>query len=163
MNQKLIIGLGNPGNEYEHTYHNTGYLFIDYINNIKDTKDYILFKPESFMNESGIAVSNKIKQIKISLGNILIIHDDSDLILGKFKFSFGRNSAGHKGIESIIKTLKTKNFWRLRIGIRPEIEKDRKKADKLVLQKITKANMDKLYKIFGESYVRIPNLYSTLA
>ena len=114
---KLIIGLGNPGKEYERTRHNAGFLFIDELERLKIK--ITLAKSQSFMNESGKAVADLIKFYKIKPENILVVHDDIDILWSNFKFSFGRSSAGHKGVESVIKALKTKNFWRLRIGIQP--------------------------------------------
>lgn len=135
---KLIIGLGNPGKEYERTRHNAGFLFIDILENNLKNKKITLAKSQSFMNESGKAVYALIKFYKIKPENILIVHDDIDILWGNFKFSFGRSSAGHKGVESVIKALKTKNFWRLRIGIQPET---RMKADKIILKKFTSAEL----------------------
>ncbi|MBI5306200.1 peptidyl-tRNA hydrolase [Candidatus Wolfebacteria bacterium] len=160
---KLIIGLGNPDEKYEKTCHNAGFLFIDYLNNQQPIKIKTL-KSDVFMNESGIFIAKIIKKTKLKPEEILIIHDDSDIELGKYKFSFGRGSAGHNGVESIIKSLKTKNFWRLRIGIRPKVsnikdqvsrkkaglpaETQRAKAGDFVLKKINKKDFDVLEKVF---------------
>lgn len=133
---KLIIGLGNPGKEYENTRHNAGFLFIEELERLKIK--ITLAKSQSFMNESGKAVADLIKFYKIKPENTLIVHDDIDILWGKFKFSFGRSSAGHKGVESVIKSLKTKNFWRLRIGIQPTLKKHIK-AEKIILKKFTPA------------------------
>ena len=164
---KLIVGLGNPGKEYENTRHNSGFLFVDelakylkvpnfaYQKKLKaeisevDYKlkaiSYKLFlaKPQTFMNKSGDAVLALSKFYKIKPENILVVHDDIDILWGNFKFSFGRSSAGHKGVESIIKTLKTKNFWRLRIGIQPT-HKKHTSADKIILKKFTPAELKTL-------------------
>ncbi len=133
---KLIIGLGNPGKEYENTRHNAGFLFIEELERLKIK--ITLAKSQSFMNESGKAVADLIKFYKIKPENTLIVHDDIDILWGKFKFSFGRSSAGHKGVESVIKALKTKNFWRIRIGIQPSLKKHIS-ADKIILKKFTPA------------------------
>ena len=140
---KLIIGLGNPGKEYDRTRHNAGFLFIDALEskNFPPTEDVpkgqknkkiILAKSESFMNESGKAVAAAIKFYKLKPENILVAHDDIDILWGTFKFSFGRSSAGHKGVESIIKALKSKNFWRIRIGIQPAFAKTANKQNKKI-------------------------------
>ena len=145
---RLIIGLGNPGKEYERTRHNAGFLFIDELERLKIK--ITLAKSQSFMNESGKAVADLIKFYKVKLENILIVHDDIDILWGSYKFSFGRSSAGHKGVESIIKSLKTKNFWRLRIGIQPAFAKATAgkpavkkhiRADKVILKKFTPAEL----------------------
>ena len=140
---KLIVGLGNPGKEYERTRHNVGFLFIEILENNFKNKKIILAKSQNFMNESGKAVATLIKLYKLNPENVLIVHDDIDILWGKFKFSFGRSSAGHKGVESIIKALKTKNFWRLRIGIQPTLKKHTP-ADKIILKKFTPAELNTL-------------------
>ena len=197
---RLIVGLGNPGRQYAFTYHNIGQLTMDYL--IKKTaetmtfiqkgkqkkfeffkftnsRDLIFIKALTFMNETGEAVAASLEYFsafggKIDPKEILIIHDDSDIELGKSKFSFGREAAGHHGVESIIKNLKTKNFWRLRIGIRHKIQINadqdadkrglnistnqrgnqhksapkRKKAEELVLKNINPADKLVLDKFF---------------
>lgn len=158
INIKIIIGLGNPGEEYANTRHNTGFLFIDQLSKQWETKEFInekklfseisknkiiLAKPQTFMNKSGNAVSALSKFYKIKPENILIVQDDIDIPWGNFKFSFGRSSAGHKGIESIIKSLKTKNFWRLRIGIQPALKKHTP-AEKIILKKFTPTELKTL-------------------
>ncbi len=169
---KLIIGLGNPGKEYERTRHNAGFLFIDELEHYLKTKNLkfkiALAKSQSFMNESGRAVAALMKFYhpagdlpkgdKIKPENVLIVHDDIDILWGNFKFSFGRSSAGHKGVESVIKSLKTKNFWRLRIGIQPIRQAQGKpafkkhiKADKIILKKFTPGELKELDKIMKKA------------
>lgn len=145
MQIKLIVGLGNPGKEYERTRHNAGFLFIDALAKQIPEVGLRVAKSQNFMNESGKAVAALMKQYKIKPENVLIVHDDIDILWGDFKFSFGRSSAGHKGVESIIKTLKTKNFWRLRIGIQPR-QKTKIKADKIILKKFTSKELGELNK-----------------
>ncbi len=140
QNFKLIIGLGNPEKEYENTNHNVGFMVIDFLGKG--------IKSEVYMNKSGEFVKQEIKKQKIKPEDLLIIHDDSDIELGKYKLSFGRSSAGHKGVQNIINQLKTDKFWRLRIGIRPAKEKVRTKADALVLKKISPPNKKKLEGVF---------------
>lgn len=101
------------------------------------------------MNESGSFVAKILKKKGIKPENLFVIHDDSDIETGKYKVSFGRGSAGHNGVESIIKALKTKNFWRLRIGIRPPIRANQwLKASDFVLKKIGKKDIEILEDIF---------------
>lgn len=159
MQIKLIIGLGNPGKEYENTRHNLGFLFIDEIENFlpagdapkgQKNKKIILAKTQTFMNKSGAAVLSLLKKFKIKPENVLVVHDDIDILLGKFKLSFGRRSAGHKGVESVIKTLKTKNFWRLRIGIQPK-QATRTKANKIILKKLTPGELKEFDKIMKKA------------
>jgi len=172
MEIKLAIGLGNPGPEYENTYHNVGQLFIDemaglpveagkaktgeaafkkekYFEYIK-RREVILVKTLSFMNRSGRAVTVAKRYFDSEPGKILVIHDDSDIPLGSFKLSFARGSAGHQGIESIIKSLRTNKFYRLRIGIRPPREMRRTKANDLVLKRIPQREIKILKDLFLE-------------
>jgi len=150
----LIIGLGNPGKEYEKTYHNVGILFIDYsINKMPPTSNFKFLISNTFMNQSGNFVKAALKKYKIKPEEVLIVHDDSDIELGKYKISFGRGSAGHRGVESIIKSLGAKNFWRLRIGIRRRLTRTLRgltqtKAIDLVLKKINKKDLEVLEKVF---------------
>src|SRR3989344_8085745 len=133
---KLIIGLGNPDEKYQNTYHNAGQLFIDYLQ-----KNYTLYpipytlKTDVYMNESGLFVKKALKKSNAQPKDLLIAQDDSDITLGNYKLSFGRGAAGHHGIENIQANLKIKNFWRLRIGIRPKQKEgtSRLKAEKFVL------------------------------
>jgi PTH1 family peptidyl-tRNA hydrolase len=154
---KLIIGLGNPDKKYENTYHNVGFLALDYFAKNPPITNYQLpiTKSNAYMNESGIFVAKMIKKFSIKPQELLIIHDDSDIELGKYKLSFSRGSAGHKGVESIIKAIGTKNFWRLRIGIRSKdlrfkIQDSRKKAGEFVLKNISEADQEILEKVFRE-------------
>ena len=163
---KVIIGLGNPDSDYSNTYHNIGSLFVDYLinqknNNISDFKqpshkhfEFIsgkttFVKPLVFMNESGTAVKEMTSFFNLKPENILVVHDDSDMLIGNYKLSFDQNSAGHKGIQSIIDNLKTKKFHRLKIGIRPQEEKVRLKAEEFVLKKIKKKDVELLENVFN--------------
>ena len=155
---RLIIGLGNPGKEYEKTYHNAGFLFVDYlINSQLPITNYKLLKTDVYMNQSGNFVKKTLKKYKIKPEEILIVHDDSDIELGKYKISFGRGSAGHNGVQSIIDALKTKNFWRLRIGIRKvssiKYQVSRKKASELVLKKISEKDLKILSQEFKKNKI----------
>jgi PTH1 family peptidyl-tRNA hydrolase len=112
-----IVGLGNPGEEYELTRHNTGRLALaDFAKNIP--KQVKVIFPDTFMNKSGLALKPIITS-KQKAKNLIVVHDDLDLPLGRFKIVFRRDSAGHKGVESIIKNIKTKDFIRIRVGTSP--------------------------------------------
>ena len=138
-NTILIVGLGNPGEQYTNTPHNAGFLVVDdmlkaygleFTANKKfkseiaeekiGSKKIILAKPLTFMNKSGEAVKALASYHKIPPQSVWVIHDDVDLDLGKIKIVRNRGSAGHKGVEDIIRKLKTKDFVRFRIGIRPK-------------------------------------------
>ncbi|MEX2033378.1 MAG: aminoacyl-tRNA hydrolase [Candidatus Colwellbacteria bacterium] len=162
MEIKLLIGLGNPGKEFGDTYHNVGQLFVDelagqgakfkkekYFEYIKNGR-LVLVKTSIFMNQSGGAVAGAKKYFNVKPDQILIVHDDSDISLGNFKLSFARNSAGHQGVESVIKSLRTNRFYRLRVGVRPPREIGRTKANDLVLKKISKRELKILKDLFRE-------------
>jgi PTH1 family peptidyl-tRNA hydrolase len=117
---KLVVGLGNPGEEYKNSRHNTGYIMLAMVEKKLDLKDKIKFVyPDKFMNNSGKVVGPLIKSKK-DLKDLVVIYDDIDLPLGKMKISFNRSSGGHNGLGSIIKALKSQEFLRIRIGISPE-------------------------------------------
>ena len=114
----LIVGLGNPGKKYEKTRHNAGFMVLDELEK-KELPGVRFLKPDTFMNNSGNAVKKEMQKLKLKNQNLIIIHDDIDIPLGKIKVSKGSGSAGHKGVESIIQSLGTKDFTRIRIGILP--------------------------------------------
>jgi len=157
---KLVVGLGNPGNEYENTRHNIGFIFIDVLAEYLNVSEVglRLAKPQTFMNKSGTAVSALSKYYKAKSENILVIHDDIDILWGRYKFSFGRSSAGHQGVESIIKALKTKNFWRLRIGIQPTVKRHTS-ADKIILKKFTPAEIKTLNQTIKKAISELERLF----
>ncbi len=147
----IIVGLGNPGEKYKNTRHNVGFQVIDEFareNNFPEFKlskkfsalvskkeNIVLVKPQTFMNESGKTVKALLKNTTRTV--LVVIHDDIDLPLGKIRISKNRGSAGHKGVESIIKEIGTKDFTRFRIGISSKTGKPRN-AEKYVLQKFNK-------------------------
>ena len=162
---RLAIGLGNPTADYADTYHNIGMMLLEFIASPEaewkeNPKKFsyckkgplTLMKPLAYMNESGKMAVPALAFAKAKPENLLIAHDDSDIALGEYKLSFGRNSAGHRGVDSFVKALRTKNFWRLRIGIRPkERSGARKKAGDLVLVKVKSSHK----KIFAEIFEEI--------
>ncbi len=119
---KLVVGLGNPGEEYEGTRHNTGRIVVGMVEkNLSDQKIKFI-TPDTFMNKSGKAVAPLVKTKK-DLENLVVIYDDVDLPIGKIKISYNRSSGGHNGLESVIKSLKSQEFLRIRIGISPATPK----------------------------------------
>ena len=129
---KLIIGLGNPGKEYLNTRHNIGFMVLDnYLGNISwqnkfnalyttkeiNNEKVIFIKPLTYMNLSGNAVQEFVNFYKINLEDILVIHDDLDLPLGKYRLKTNSSSGGHNGIKSLINNLGSNNFARLKIGV----------------------------------------------
>lgn len=135
---KLIVGLGNPGSRYQKTRHNVGQWVIDAIKhaNVGQVK---LHNTSIFMNESGKEVKQLINKHKLLTHDLMVAHDDLDLVPGKWKIQFNRSAAGHKGVQSIIDELGTQEFWRLRIGIgKPPAEKT---ANEFVVEKPTKEEL----------------------
>ena len=133
----LIIGLGNPGKKYEKTRHNVGFQAVDilakkekwtkskknncfYIKKQINNKNVELIKPMTFMNDSGKAIKSVQKKHNTLTKEIIVIHDDIDIPVGTIRISENSSSAGHKGVQSIIQELGTKEFIRIRIGIRQE-------------------------------------------
>lgn len=132
---KLIVGLGNPGSEYQDTRHNIGFMVIEKLAREYTTEtiswkeedkfkaliakagDIILVKPITFMNSSGFAVSSIMKFYKLTPSDVWIIHDDIDLPLGKIRIREQGSSGGHRGVDSVIQELKTDRFVRFRLGI----------------------------------------------
>jgi len=133
---KLIVGLGNPGSEYEKTRHNAGFLFLDLLaekfngswryepkfdglvaNCSIESGSVLLLKPLLFMNKSGIAVGRMAKYYKIAPEEVLVVHDELDFQVGVVKFKCGGGHAGHNGIRDVIKHLNSNAFYRVRIGI----------------------------------------------
>ena len=132
---KLIVGLGNPGKEYENTRHNMGFVMIDEIAsslncNINQEKfgglytkvniggeNIILLKPQKYINLSGEVIQKYVDYFKIDISDILIISDDLDMPVGKIKLKLSGSSGGHNGLKNIELHLKTKNYKRIKIGI----------------------------------------------
>src|SRR3989339_810073 len=142
---KLIVGLGNPGKQYEKTRHNLGFMVMDrFLKDFKpvektvwqeepkfksdivqlewkpkvgNLKKVILTKPKTYMNNSGMAVKLLVNYYKLQASDVWIIHDDLDLSFCSMKIRFGGAAAGHHGVESIINSLGTDKFWRFRVGI----------------------------------------------
>lgn len=151
---RLILGLGNPGKEYEGTRHNAGRSAAEYFAKKMDLPDFqhdkksnslvsqnrrvLVALPETFMNKSGNAAVKLIRPKK-ELKELIVIHDDLDIPLGRFKISYGKNSGGHKGVESIMRALKTKNFVRIRIGVSPKNKPAQKEVIKFIVGKFKPA------------------------
>lgn len=154
---KLIVGLGNPGKEYSETRHNIGFLFVDEVvasfnqqfkleKKIRseivrfkiNEEEYVFLKPITFMNLSGEAVSLAMKYYNIDINDVIIVHDDLDLPVGKIRIRPQGGSGGHNGIKSIIQHLKTQEFKRIRIGI----DKNQYDTVDYVLGKFSKRDQD---------------------
>lgn len=150
----LIVGLGNPGEKLKNTRHNIGREIAEALQKDAGLADFSFAKrwkaqiaegkidkekiaillPDTMMNKSGHAAGPTARFYKVKPKNIFIIHDDADIALGRAKLSWGKHSAGHKGVESVMRVLKTRDFWRFRIGI---AGKRNIPAENLVLKKFT--------------------------
>ncbi|MDQ7082719.1 MAG: aminoacyl-tRNA hydrolase [Aquificota bacterium] len=132
---RLVVGLGNPGEKYSNTRHNVGFMVIDELarrlrvrerseeslSHVYRAKlggrEIILAKPQTYMNNSGLAVLNLLEENEIRSEEMLVVYDDLDLPLGVTRLRMEGSSGGHRGMESIIKSIGTSRFPRLKIGI----------------------------------------------
>lgn len=166
-NKIVLVGLGNPGKDYEQSRHNIGFMVLDHFlkkitsvdksfwtmesrfnSEIAKIDDLIMVKPLDFMNESGKAVSKVLKFYKIPPFGLYVVHDDLDLPLGKLKISIDRGSAGHKGVQSIMTELDSRNFVRLRVGIG---KSSRISAEKFVLSSFLSSERGKLKRAINKA------------
>ncbi|MCR4325092.1 MAG: aminoacyl-tRNA hydrolase [Candidatus Curtissbacteria bacterium] len=129
---KLIVGLGNPGEKFKNNRHSLGFIVVDmfaiinalswrysrdFICYYAKSSDFVIIKPSTFMNKSGEAVKAAADYFKIEAKDVLVVHDELDLDFGKIRITFNGSSAGHNGVESVVESLGTLDFSRLRIGI----------------------------------------------
>ncbi len=159
---KLIVGLGNPGSKYEFTRHNAGFMAVDELarsfglefkpakgdwwgveSEINNNRVYLM-KPMTYMNASGNAVYDFLKERKITLDNILVVYDDFQLPLGTIRVRPNGSDGGHNGISSIIYSLETLEFPRMRIGIGPEKALYKEEYIDFVLSKFSDDEAEKL-------------------
>lgn len=174
---KIIVGLGNPGTNYEKTRHNAGFMALDRLQTALELPAFaankklrgfvskgkigrsaiVLLKPETFMNESGLAVEAALKFFKATPKDLIVIHDDKDILLGETRVQAGRGDAGHNGVKSIIEKTETKDFPRIRIGIEPENEIILDTAD-FVLRRFSSDEMKKLTKVLDHVTEEIRSL-----
>ncbi len=135
---KLIVGLGNPGGEYENTRHNAGFFVVDELQKQKLPKGVIVKKSDTFMNESGAFVKKLIsKYPSIPISSIYIVHDDLDIPLGSFKIQLGKGPKDHNGIKSVENELGSKDFWRIRVGIENRDPANKIPGEEYTLQDFT--------------------------
>ena len=187
MTTKLLIGIGNPDQEYSGTRHNIGFMFVDYAAKKLETDDFefnkklnsfvaktklgknilVLAKPQTYVNKSGESATKLKNFYKVKPENMVIAQDDLDIEFGIEKNSFGKNSGGHKGVESVIKALKTNKFWRMRFGISTAgLKKARRQSDKkrdefvrnFVLSKFTSGENEKLKGLLKEALEKLSQI-----
>ncbi len=180
---KIIVGLGNPGEQYKNTRHNIGWLALDYLLGevkwlenkkfnalVYEGNDCLYVKPLTFMNNSGQAVQKILNYYKLLPKNfgilnkkdadlsatLVVIQDDLDIGFGDLKIATNSSSAGHRGIQSIINYLKTKKFTRIRLGIKNELLRVHIPAEKFVTQPFAHEEKERLKEIFTK--INIDNL-----
>jgi PTH1 family peptidyl-tRNA hydrolase len=168
----IIAGLGNPGEEYENTRHNSGRIVLEAVRaEFGDDFEYnkklnaqvaegkigkekaTFIAPDTFMNLSGKAIGQLVKSVKVA-SRLVVIYDDFNLPLGRIRISFNRSSGGHNGMESIIKAVKTEAFLRIRVGTAPENAKGNaktphgdEKIEKFILGKFKDEELKTLKKV----------------
>jgi aminoacyl-tRNA hydrolase len=172
---KMIVGLGNPGSEYEQTRHNAGFWFIDelawqYKATLKEEKKFFgsvarisisgsdlwLLKPSTFMNRSGQAVAALVQFYKIKPEEILVVHDELDIPCGRIKFKLGGGNGGHNGLKDIQARLGTPDFYRLRLGI--DHPGDRNLVVGYVLNKPSPEHRQQIDEAINKSLKAVPML-----
>ncbi len=133
----LIVGLGNPGKDYQNTRHNVGFMVVDELQKLKLPKDVILKKSDQFMNESGKCIDVLIHRYKAKMSDLYVIHDDLDIKLGEYKIQFGRGPKDHNGLKSIDESLGTNEYWHVRVGIDNRPLDSKPMGEEYVLQNFT--------------------------
>lgn len=171
---KLIVGLGNPGKEFEKTRHNLGFMFLDYLQEMyhfqmttkkfdaylahmyQNNEKILLAKPQTYMNLSGESV-RKIKDFyQIEPENILVVFDDLDIPFGEVRYKQNGSGGTHNGMKHIVQRLNTKNFPRLKIGI-GGIKQEKQDLKDFVLQRFNKQQLEELKKIFEIGHEKLLN------
>ncbi len=173
---KLIVGLGNPGRKYQYNRHNIGFMVVDQFSkkynidlDIKKKKavfgrgkcyseDVILLKPQTFMNLSGEAVLYLASFLKVKTDDIIVIADDTELPFGKIRIRRSGGSGGHNGIKSLIYSLKSEDFPRLRFGIGKPDSHSEKDLCEYVLEDFTRGELE----IFKRESGRIVDALSVM-
>ncbi len=174
--KKIIFGLGNPGEKYQFTRHNAGFLLLDYLQQklqlpkfsfnkkidaaICSAKNLMLVKPQLFMNLSGEAVAKTLAYFNNEfqldslnqdlLGKIWVAHDDLDLEVGQYKIQRGTGPKQHHGVLSIYQALKTKDFWHIRIGVDDRRGQRLFPPEKYVLQRLPANQQKKMKQVFAD-------------
>ncbi|MBI2268595.1 MAG: aminoacyl-tRNA hydrolase [Candidatus Blackburnbacteria bacterium] len=171
---KLLVGLGNLGEKFKNNRHNVGFMVVDklrsticcdaeWVENKKlkavvyrtETADLVLAKPQTFMNNSGEAVSKLINWFKVNPEDLYVIHDDLDIKLGEYKIQKGKGPKLHYGLQSIEDTLGTGDFWRVRVGVDNRASDDRIAGERYVLEDLTeyeKGVVDRVVSEIVENY-----------
>lgn len=183
---KLIVGLGNPGKKYEHTRHNMGFEVIDLLSDISQIdvdkevfngllgrgdifdEDVMLFKPTTYMNLSGHAVSQVVRYFKIPLEDVIIVYDEMALPPGKIRLRKEGSAGGHNGMKNIIELLGTQNIKRIRVGIGEPLDRDNidfvlskpTKEEQILIDEAINDAVNALKEILKSNFERAMNKYN---
>jgi peptidyl-tRNA hydrolase, PTH1 family len=179
---KLIVGLGNPGKQYQKTRHNIGFMVLNNLKNELEkssetlnwelskkfnaetcgctinNEKIILAKPMTFMNNSGHATQMIMHFYKMKVNDLIAVHDDKDIKLGEIKVQADKNHAGHNGIKSIIESIGTKNFLRIRVGVASDNERKMSDTSRFVLGKFGLFEKKKVEEVINKSIEEIKKL-----
>ncbi len=163
---KLIIGLGNPGEDYKNTRHNVGFLVVDALlaqirsskSEIRNKSQIQVFKSQNFMNESGSFVSGLTKRYSLNPSHLYVIHDDLDIRLGEYKIQLGHGPRDHNGIKSVDDALGTDQYWHVKIGIDNRPLDNKPMGIEYVLQNFTDEERKILDNVVDEVCHKIKNL-----
>ncbi|HIL94144.1 MAG TPA: aminoacyl-tRNA hydrolase [Cycloclasticus sp.] len=171
----LIVGLGNPGDEYKKTRHNAGFLLLDALAESRAAtfsydvkfkadiakcliggKSVRLVKPQTFMNKSGLSVSACAHYFNVPVGQIMVVHDELDLDPGVIRFKCGGGHGGHNGLRDIASHMSSKDFYRLRVGIgHPG---DRNKVSNYVLRAPNRGDRELIMNAVAQGVDEMPNI-----
>ena len=158
---KLIVGLGNPGDQHKDNRHNSGFMIVDEIAKtlfnkewssvkktqaaiIKNENLFILAKPQTYMNQSGEAVKKLIDQYKVKSSDLWVIHDDLDIDFGNYKIQQGKGPKLHNGVKSIEEKIGKTDFWRVRIGVENRDKENKISGKAYVLQNFTEDEFEEM-------------------
>lgn len=170
---KLIVGLGNPGKEYEGNRHNVGFMVVEEVvrlmggdekwrkegrweGEVWNKGELVVLKPMTFMNNSGRAVRKVKDYSKINMGDVWLVHDDLDIVLGEYKIQQGKGPKIHNGVKSVEKNLGGDDFWRVRVGVDNRDGKRRQSGEEYVLKNFSqeeKEMVEGVVKKIGEDVV----------
>jgi PTH1 family peptidyl-tRNA hydrolase len=165
---KLVVGLGNPGKEYELTRHNAGFMFLDFLaekngftfseskkffGEIAEFNQCMYLKPLTFMNRSGLAVKSVMDYYKIAIQDVLVVYDDKDLLFKIVRLRKNGASAGHKGMQSIIDSLDTDDIARIKIGVDTVMRREHRiDTAEFVLSRFSKDEIGRMEEVLIEAY-----------
>lgn len=147
---RVLVGLGNPGEEYKNNRHNVGYMVVESLLKRSLPQGVAVKKSQVFMNDSGAFVKKLVEQNMIKTSDLWVIHDDLDIPLGSFKIQRGKGPKLHNGVNSIEKELGSEDFWRVRVGVDNRDPQSRISGEEYVLQDFSQQERKTLDKVTNE-------------